>query len=88
MIRCVAVNAKPCQILQEMILEAAEIRDSQTSSSDADQVPETLAVVFLFLFSSKCHKNCVRNDTGCKSVKCKQSRRVSVYKVPGTILDF
>jgi hypothetical protein len=39
------VNAKPCQILQEMILEAAEIRDSQTSSSDADQVPEMLDVV-------------------------------------------
>jgi hypothetical protein len=33
-----------------MILEAAEIRDSQTSSSDADQVPEMLDVVSFIPF--------------------------------------
>jgi hypothetical protein len=61
-----------------MILEAAEIRDSQTSSSDADQVTRILLnLLFILSVPSRCFKK-VLHDTGDKSVKCKQSRRVSV----------
>jgi hypothetical protein len=38
----ISVNAKPCQILHEMIQEATMLRDKQLSASDSDQVENAL----------------------------------------------